>query len=683
MYLHKLSITNFRKYGGSDDKPGIVIEFNKGLNVLIGENESGKTSIVDAIRYVLQTQSYDFTRIDEIDFHYSTGDRAKSLKIECEFKGFTDAEAGNYLEWIGFDDNNEYVLRVWLSAEIKDNRIIQEIRAGIDNVGTQLDAGARDLLRVTYLKPLRDAEMEMAAGRRSRFAQLLKSRSEFKCKTKQEEKDHPLSKLVDLADSGISDYFSGKNEFTDKKNKEALELIKPLIDNYRSKGDPDSMAIAEELENIITHLSNNNLVDGKAIIETIKDNLTSFTSAGKKIEPFVTLSGVELWAIIQRLTLNIDNNPPSLGLMNLLYIAAELMLLKREKHTGLKLAIIEELEAHLHPHYQINTLKYFSDNVSVNGQVILTTHSVILGSSVPISNLYICSSDDVIPMGRNSKGMSYTELDDQDERFLGRFLDATKANIFFAKGIIFVEGDAENLLVPAISSAIDLPLHKYGVSVVNVGSTAWKRYVNAFRRKDNMVIKIKVAVIADGDVPVEEYLLDYPPDVYEWKDNNEKWFVSTSMDEINKIIQDHDGQIMYTKKDKHKLSSDRINEYLYQVLGQPPKSVKKSESEFHSYNDWTLEFNIAKSCLREMYLRALGEAKILTLKNVKIPKDISNPYKLVKPVLNGLSKAVTAQFLAEYINEKGSTLKSQIIADDSLRYIVDAIKFACGEPVEV
>ena len=187
--------------------------------MLIGENESGKTSIVDAIRYVLQTQSYDFTRIDEIDFHYSNGDRAKSLKIECEFKGFTNAEAGNFLEWIGFDDNNEYVLRVWLSAEIKDNRIIQEIRAGIDNVGTQLDAGARDLLRITYLKPLRDAEMEMAAGRRSRFAQLLKSRSEFKCKTKQEEKDHPLSKLVDLADSGISDYFSGKNEFTDKKNK--------------------------------------------------------------------------------------------------------------------------------------------------------------------------------------------------------------------------------------------------------------------------------------------------------------------------------------------------------------------------------------------------------------------------------------------------------------------------------
>lgn len=132
MYLHKLSITNFRKYGGSDDKPGIVIEFNKGLNVFIGENESGKTSIVDAIRYVLQTQSYDYIRIDELDFHYKDGNRAKSMKIECEFKGFTNDEAANFLEWTGFDDNNQYVLKVWLIAELKDNRIIKEIRVWED-----------------------------------------------------------------------------------------------------------------------------------------------------------------------------------------------------------------------------------------------------------------------------------------------------------------------------------------------------------------------------------------------------------------------------------------------------------------------------------------------------------------------------------------------------------------------
>lgn len=681
MYLHKLSITNFRKYGGTDNTPGIVITFNKGLNVLIGENESGKTSIVDAIRYVLQTQSYDYTRIDELDFHYNNKDRAKTLKIECEFKGFSDAEAGNFLEWIGFDENNEYVLKVWLSAEIKDNRIIQEIRAGMDNVGTQLDAGARDLLRVTYLKPLRDAELEMSAGRRSRFAQLLKSRDEFKCKTKQEEKEHPLSKLVALADAGISDYFSGKNEFAAKRNEQAIELIDTLIDNYRSKGDPNSTVVADELEKIKDSLRDSYQTDGRNIIDIIKDNLASFTSSGREIEPFITLSGVELWAIIQRLTLNIDHNPPSLGLMNLLYIAAELMLLKRDNHTGLRLAIIEELEAHLHPHYQINTLKYFTENIEDIGQVFITTHSVILGSSVPLSTLIICTATNVFPMGQDTNGDSYTELEELDEKFLDRFLDATKANIFFAKGVIFVEGDSENLLIPAIASVIDLPLHRYGVSIVNVGGTVWERYVKAFRRKDNKKMSIRVAVVADGDIPVREFLLDYPPSVYVWQDNSEKYYVSTSIDSINEIIRSKGGSDLYTKNNKQKLNKDRVDDYLEQVFGQPQKSEKKSEYEYHSYNKWTLEFNIAKSCLKEMYLEALDKANKLASKKIKIPADTNDPYKLVKPVLTGISKAMTAQFLAEFIYEKGNSLKKSIIADDNLHYIVNAIRFACGEDI--
>ncbi len=59
MYLDTLNIWNFRKYGIIGEtfefsKPGLTIRFNKGINVLIGENDSGKTTIIDAIRYVLK-----------------------------------------------------------------------------------------------------------------------------------------------------------------------------------------------------------------------------------------------------------------------------------------------------------------------------------------------------------------------------------------------------------------------------------------------------------------------------------------------------------------------------------------------------------------------------------------------------------------------------------------------------
>lgn len=213
------------------------------------------------------------------------------------------------------------------------------------------------------------------------------------------------------------------------------------------KNDTISLQIADDLDSVKALLTNNIPASGKNIIDVIKNNLTAFTSVGKHVEPFVTLSWIELWAIIQRLTLNIDNNPPSLGLMNLLYIAAELMLLKRDDHTGLKLAIIEELEAHLHPHYQINTLKYFIKYVDDARQVFLTTHSVVLGSSVPLDSLLICKGKDVFPIGNRGVNKQYTEIEKEDAYFLERFLDATKANLFFANGVIIVEGDAENLLI--------------------------------------------------------------------------------------------------------------------------------------------------------------------------------------------------------------------------------------------
>ena len=63
MYLSEIKLWNFRKYGIKNgeafDKaaPSLDVHFHNGVNVLIGENDSGKTTIIDAIRYVLHTKS--------------------------------------------------------------------------------------------------------------------------------------------------------------------------------------------------------------------------------------------------------------------------------------------------------------------------------------------------------------------------------------------------------------------------------------------------------------------------------------------------------------------------------------------------------------------------------------------------------------------------------------------------
>ena len=98
-------------------------------------------------------------------------------------------------------------------------------------------------------------------------------------------------------------------------------------------------------------------------------------------------------------------------------------------------------------------------------------------------------------------GKGYTKLDDDDYSFLRRFLDATKANLFFARGIVVVEGDAENILLPAIARKMNKAFAKHGVSVVNVGHRGLFRYSRILQREDDSLMPIAVALMPDRDIP--------------------------------------------------------------------------------------------------------------------------------------------------------------------------------------
>ena len=139
------------------------------------------------------------------------------------------------------------------------------------------------------------------------------------------------------------------------------------------------------------------------------------------------------------------------------YIATELLLLKRTNYYGLKLSLIEEVEAHLHPQAQLRLIEYLQNEIAGKSkvQLIMTTHSPNLASKVKLDNLIICKGEKVFPMRSD-----FTELEKGDYLFLERFLDVTKANLFFAQSVILVEGDAENILIPVIADILGRPLTK-------------------------------------------------------------------------------------------------------------------------------------------------------------------------------------------------------------------------------
>jgi putative ATP-dependent endonuclease of the OLD family len=617
MFLSELKIWNFRKYGSSeDDAPGLHLRLNRGLNLLVGENDSGKTAIIDAIKFVLQTQSHDYQWLEEEDFFLQPGlestdaNRTKSLKIECIFCGFDaeNNEAANFLEWLGIEKNrdghDQYFLKVTLNAGWKDRKITYDIRAGPNDEGTQLDGAARDFLRVIYLKPLRDAERELIPGRRSRLAQILKSHEAF---SSVPETEHPITKIAESANKRIEGYFRGKDE----NNKDISDQ------------------------------------SGEKLLSDINEYLKEFFTEKEinKIAKF-TISGQSLSGILEKLILDLAEGNSGLGSYNRLYIATELLLLKRINYYGLKLSLVEEIEAHLHPQAQLRLIEYLQDEIAGKSavQLIMTTHSPNLASKVKLDNLIICKNDKAFPMGSD-----FTELEKGDYLFLERFLDVTKANLFFAQGVILVEGDAENILIPVIADIFGKSLTKHGVSVVNVQSTAFLRYARIFKRKSSEGMDVKVAVVTDNDIKPDSGLTE-----------------EQIKDKRTEKQANYDGQ-----------------------------EVKTFISP-----DWTLEYDIALSGLKkEFYSAVLRAEKIqnsdaygltpdkITEVNQKVETDFTTwtsehktDQEIAKSIYEGymrdkkISKAMVAQCFAALLKECEG-IKERIEVDEKLKYLVDAIKY--------
>lgn len=631
MYLAQLKLWNFRKYatkdGGeiSEANPGLEVNFKPGVNLLIGENDSGKTAIIDAIKHLLLTQSREYIALEPYDFHKDPGKseefRTRKLKIEAVFKNFKPEEAANFLEWIGFNDKGEYELKVWLTAENKDNRVIVNFKAGADSEGSPMDGEARDLLRVTYLKPLRDAEAELTPGYKSRLAQILKNYPAFN-KDLQEYENHTV------------EHHGTK---VHKLEKYIIEANK-LIEEYFKPSENENNANAGKIKTDIKEYLNAFFPEGEFDEDSTRDT---------RIE----ISKSDLNNILQKLSLSLAEDKSGLGALNLLFIATELLLLQYSRADSLKLLLVEEIEAHLHAQAQLRLIEYFRTKENEE-QLILTTHSITLGSKIPLENLFICKNDKVFPMGHND-----TQLNQGDYKFLERFLDATKANLFFARGVIIVEGDAENILIPTIAEIIGTPLHGYGVSIVNVGSTAYKRYAKIFLRQDkddekykNEWLDIPVSIISDKDKNKEDKIKDIEK---RWNKQNLQIFISKH------------------KTLEYVIALGKFQKEIFHAILIAQKIKNSTDENFYQeiFNDEN-EFVIPKEITEEQKKCFINWTKDIDEgdKNSRIAFEI---YKHLKE--KQVSKAITAQIFSEIISIDKEESKKRILADEYLAYIVDAI----------
>lgn len=281
MYLSNIKLWNFRKFGAAGeidlDKPNLDINLTKGLNVIIGENDSGKTAIIDAVKLVLKTHSYEYIRIDDKDF-YKESNR---FRIELKFEDLKSEEAKNFTEWLGWTGIGEEAKPfLKLNYDVKrqaDKIIPSDVKAGVDEEGYFLSAETKDYFKATYLKPLRDAENELIAKRNSRLSQILLGDEAFKGK----EKDNDLVKIFSGLKTELEKYF---NEVDEAGQPKQGKQIKDKIDNY----------------------------------------IKRFYSKNHESEFEATSNDIK--SILEKLTLTLKGEPnPGLGTLNRLFMAAELL----------------------------------------------------------------------------------------------------------------------------------------------------------------------------------------------------------------------------------------------------------------------------------------------------------------------------------------------------------------------
>ena len=655
MYISNVTIENFRCFGSGEKR--LTLPLETGLTALVGENDSGKTAVIDALRFVFGTRDQEYFRIQESDFHWSqqNGKRQTEIKISCLLMGLTAREKGSFAEYLTYledGDTHDAVLYVnWTARHIAGARsarrfVSVEVRSGANGDGPTLDPEARNLLRATYLRPLRDAERAMSAGRGSRLSQILQHTKEIRELGQDFDPNaNPQLDVDELSVLGVGDYASALLRSREGIKEARKRLNEDYLDRLSFSGD-----------RLFAEIEVSSAVDKEArlrhLLEKLELELHDPTSPG--VAP-----------------------NRGLGSNNILFMACELLLLGAEEE-GFPLLLIEEPEAHLHPQRQLRLMHFLQEQTKWRRvddqaiQIIVTTHSPNLASVIKLNNLVLLNNGKAFPLLSGE-----TQLEPSDYRFLERFLDVTKANLFFARGVMIVEGDGENILVPTLARLIGCDFTEYGVSIINVGGIGLRRFARILQRNDprrDGTVCVPVACIADLDV-----MPDCAPKII-------------GLTRADEDLPDLAGRRWRVKSD---FTPDEYVAYGNAVRTRADgQNVKTFVSD-----EWTLEYDLARAGLaKDVWVAAyLAKADAQISNRRKNIADVvteaeddfsalddelseeelaSNVYALFVSGARA-SKAIAAQYFAERLQGRvdREELTREELEQTMPPYLVDAIKY--------
>lgn len=436
MHLSTLKLTNFRSCQNT------TIELSPDLTVLVGENASGKSAVIDALRHATYPVSGRSSAWFDSDRDLNRlVDRGEPVSISTRYTDLTESEQAIYLAEL-LDSHDDLIYTASFATGHGTPRRSQLSWAVSETDAEDPEPALRRRISHVYLPPLRDAVRDIDGGDQTQL--------------------HEVVRLLIGTDQDLeSEFVSHANTAIGVIAEHATaERTRDAIESYFTQATPPNRQHR-------LGLSKREL-DLRRITRLLRLQLAE--------------NGLELG----------DVASTGLGYANLLYIAMIVLQLARAQDSDLTLLLVEEPEAHLHPQLQLVLLNFLRQQANrtrapetatetsdeseladppspetdgsvllagerpASGfvQVVVTTHSPVLASTVSIENVVVIARAPAETTDWSTKATALKSLGLKatDRRKIDRYLTSTRAQLLFARDVILVEGVAEMVLLPALAA---------------------------------------------------------------------------------------------------------------------------------------------------------------------------------------------------------------------------------------
>jgi putative ATP-dependent endonuclease of OLD family len=505
MHIAKLSLLNYRNFSATH------LNFEKGVNTVIGENGTGKSNLFRAIRLLLDPNMFASAyRLGAEDFNRSRGDwRGHWIIISLEFDAVSQDEAIQALFLHGS------ALLEGEAISCASYNLIFRPRRHVRQQLSALSAGdvdglnaVRDSIQVTDYETIFTGRSTASFTDPRWYAAAV---GDFETVKFPKEIDSPdigvtlpkqLSVAREVALSFVPALRDVARDFKDNRPN-------PLRNLLRAKSGQINLADFSDVTDKVDDL--NDAIEGWPDVRAVTADIQS--TLGNAVGDAYSPSSMQIKSdlpsdadrLFQSLKLFVGEDGSShegaieelsLGGANLLYLSLKLLEFKYSQALQpiANFLLIEEPEAHVHTHIQnalFDRLNYDST------QIIYSTHSTHVSGVSNIRSMNVLGREaGVVNAYQPSTGLS-----DGAVVKLQRYLDAVRSNLLFARSVLIVEGDAEELLIPTlVKQALGISLDELGISLINARSTGFENIASVFH--DDRVHK-RCAILTDRDAVLE------------------------------------------------------------------------------------------------------------------------------------------------------------------------------------